>query len=246
MIYIIDTKPFIINEKFENEYDNWNKIDRNGKFLLGETSQALLDTGLLKQKIYIDKSKLLKIRNKHQEMNDNIIKKIPDILNNPVIVLKSESVVNRIVLFSEIQDDNNNPILVAMELNPYENINNVEKIYKVVSSYPKDNYKSMEKWINNKDNILYIDNKKINKWISGLGLRLPVPLKSIDLCNKSIAQHYNKINVTIKDLPDQEKPRERAIKYGVDKLSNEELLSIILKTGIKNSNVKMLASNILS
>ena len=141
MIYIIDTKPFIINEKFENEYDNWNKIDRNGKFLLGETSQALLDTGLLKQKIYIDKSKLLKIRNKHQEMNDNIIKKIPDILNNPVIVLKSESVVNRIVLFSEIQDDNNNPILVAMELNPYENINNVEKIYKVVSSYPKDNYK---------------------------------------------------------------------------------------------------------
>ena len=51
--------------------------------------------------------------------------------------------------------------------------------------------------------------------------------------------------IKIKDLPDNEKPRERAIKYGIESLSNEELISIILKTGTKNSNVKLLASNIL-
>ena len=53
-------------------------------------------------------------------------------------------------------------------------------------------------------------------------------------------------NIKIKDLPENEKPRERAIKYGIDSLSNEELLSIILKTGTKNHSVKHLASLVLS
>ena len=50
----------------------------------------------------------------------------------------------------------------------------------------------------------------------------------------------------IKDIPKSERPRERAIKNGVEVLSNEELLSIILKTGTKNCNVKNLSSKILS
>lgn len=48
-----------------------------------------------------------------------------------------------------------------------------------------------------------------------------------------------------KNIPDNEKPRERLIKYGVENLSNEELLAIILKTGTKKCNVKELANNIL-
>ena len=48
-----------------------------------------------------------------------------------------------------------------------------------------------------------------------------------------------------KNIPDEEKPRERMLKYGVDNLSNEELLAIILKTGTRKYNVKELANNIL-
>lgn len=50
----------------------------------------------------------------------------------------------------------------------------------------------------------------------------------------------------IKDLPKEERPRERLINYGVESISNEELLAIILKTGTKNKSVKELASEILS
>ena len=50
----------------------------------------------------------------------------------------------------------------------------------------------------------------------------------------------------IKDMLDSERPRERAIKYGVKNLSNEELLSIIIKTGTKNCSVKELSNQILS
>ena len=48
-----------------------------------------------------------------------------------------------------------------------------------------------------------------------------------------------------KNIPDEEKPRERLLKYGVENLSNEELLAIILKTGTRKYNVKELANNIL-
>jgi DNA repair protein RadC len=50
----------------------------------------------------------------------------------------------------------------------------------------------------------------------------------------------------IKDLPEEERPRERLINYGVEAISNEELIAIILKTGTKNKSVKLLASEVLS
>ncbi len=248
MDYIIEEKLFRVNENFIGDYNNWNKIDRNGKFLLGEASEALQSTGLLKQKIYIDKSKLIKIKNKHPEMNEEIIKKIPDILNNPTLILKSQSVMGRIIVFGEVNATNDSPVLIAMELNPYENINNVEKIYKVASAYGRKNIKYMQEWLNNKNNILFIDSKKnrTNKWLSGLGLQLPVPLNNIDSCSNILSQSNLKNNIMIKNIPESERPRERAIKYGVESLSNEELLSIILKTGTKNCSVKNLSSLILS
>ncbi len=50
----------------------------------------------------------------------------------------------------------------------------------------------------------------------------------------------------LKDLPEGERPRERLIDYGAENISNEELLSIILKTGTRNKSVKELASEVLS
>ena len=45
-------------------------------------------------------------------------------------------------------------------------------------------------------------------------------------------------NILIKNLPLLERPRERLLKYGVNSLSNEELLSIVLKNGTKSISVK--------
>ncbi len=47
------------------------------------------------------------------------------------------------------------------------------------------------------------------------------------------------------EIPINERPRERLINEGCDKLSNEELLSIILKTGTKNKSVKDLSLELL-
>ena len=53
------------------------------------------------------------------------------------------------------------------------------------------------------------------------------------------------MNVKIKDIPVLERPRERLVNKGVDNLSNEELLAIILKTGSKNMSVKELSNYVL-
>lgn len=50
----------------------------------------------------------------------------------------------------------------------------------------------------------------------------------------------------IKDLPEMERPRERLLLCGVESLSLEELLAIIIKTGTKKHSSKHLAEEILS
>ena len=50
----------------------------------------------------------------------------------------------------------------------------------------------------------------------------------------------------IKEISKEERPRERLLKYGVNNLSNEELLSIVLRCGTKNKSVKELSTDILN
>ena len=49
----------------------------------------------------------------------------------------------------------------------------------------------------------------------------------------------------IKDLPIEERPRERVKKIGIQNISNEELLAIIIKTGTKDKSVKEIACEVL-
>ena len=51
--------------------------------------------------------------------------------------------------------------------------------------------------------------------------------------------------IKFKNLPDCDKPRERLYMYGSENLSNEELISIILKTGTKNMSVKEVSLKLL-
>lgn len=54
------------------------------------------------------------------------------------------------------------------------------------------------------------------------------------------------MGVKIKDIPVNERPCERLISYGVETLSNEELLAIIFKTGRRGISAKELSIELLS
>src|ERR1700737_4273755 len=51
---------------------------------------------------------------------------------------------------------------------------------------------------------------------------------------------------TIHELPDQEKPREKLLRRGIDSLTDAEILAILLRTGVRGCNVIELARKLLN
>lgn len=54
------------------------------------------------------------------------------------------------------------------------------------------------------------------------------------------------IDVKINDIPKNERPIERLIKFGADSLSNAELLAILLRTGTRGENIISISTRLLS
>lgn len=52
--------------------------------------------------------------------------------------------------------------------------------------------------------------------------------------------------VMIRDVPEEERPRERMIRLGADVLSNAELIAILLRTGTSSESVVELGTRVLS
>ena len=52
-------------------------------------------------------------------------------------------------------------------------------------------------------------------------------------------------NVRIHDLPAQDRPRERLAAHGAEKLSNAELIAILLRTGMKGMSAIHIAEQLL-
>ena len=50
----------------------------------------------------------------------------------------------------------------------------------------------------------------------------------------------------VKDMPNEERPREKLLKMGVEALTNEELLAVILGTGTKKEDVMSISRKVIS
>jgi DNA repair protein RadC len=53
-------------------------------------------------------------------------------------------------------------------------------------------------------------------------------------------------HITMHDMPDSERPRERLLQHGAGTLSNAELLAVVLGTGTRSENVLQLAGRVLA
>ena len=170
----VDLTRYSINENFVNEYDRWDKQQTGIYFRTGTTSEALQSIGIDDKNIYFDSSKIIQIKNKHPEMTDDIIKAIPEILENPIMILQSKTRVNRVVVFGEVVDEIGNPVMTALELKPTFYGNEIGNVVKIASAYAKKKGKGLQKFINESD-VLYLDENKnrTESWFQLLRLQLP-------------------------------------------------------------------------
>ncbi len=113
---------FSLREQFPSEIDQWNRDGRpeGERFTLGSTGPVLQGLGAIESDIYMEGDKISTILRKHPEMTLAEIKKIPRILEDPALVLKSKARKSSIVVLGTYRAQNGKPILAAMDLRPRE------------------------------------------------------------------------------------------------------------------------------
>lgn len=170
-------------QSFVNEIDAWNRgeLPTNTDFVLDSTGEVLQGLGAIESDIYINGSKIKKIMREHPEMTLEEIKKIPQILRNPTLILKSGNDVGktadntRILLFGTVKATNGQPVMTGLDLRPIEKKLVIEGMQKVSSAYTKTN--SPIRFIQNSQ-VVYADKNKTTKLLRTIGFQLPIPLQS--------------------------------------------------------------------
>ena len=72
------------------------------------------------------------------KITDSVIKQVPNILENSVLIMESLTVPDRLTLFGEVYDAKNNAVLAVLELNPKDKNGRALSIIKIASAYGKD------------------------------------------------------------------------------------------------------------
>lgn len=208
---------FSIDPEFEAKYDRWDKENPNKVFVLGKTSNALKSIGLNDKFITMDSGKIIKIKNKHHNMTDEVIKNIPKILENPVAIMKSKTKSNRITMFGSLTDANGKPVLAVLELSPIRDGYRLNE-YKVASAYGKDNLQNLI----NTSEMLYVDNKKRTTNLSNeFGLQLPLSFDKSSSSDSIISKDNTNVNNSIYENTDNDTKSESKNKADVKKSAEE-------------------------
>lgn len=160
-----------INPNFARQLDEWDgKSDRT--FSLGTTSEALQSIGIDDRSIMLHATKIRKIFQKHAGMSMNVIKQVPQILENPIVVLKSKQSESRVAVFGEVQDELGEPVLAVIELQPSGSSGEILDLNIVASAYGKSG--NVANFVKSSE-ILYLDpnKKRTDSWFQGIRLQLP-------------------------------------------------------------------------
>lgn len=175
-----NTTSYSIDENFRKNVDDWVKntpedmlSTSHGYFRVGTTSEALKSIGARTDNIYMRKSKIGTIFEDHPEVTVDVIKKVPDILENPVLIMKSLTRSDSIVLLSEKKAENGNSLMVALELTPKPGGRTEAEFSLVTSAYGR-NDENLRNLINNSE-LLYLDTNKnrANTWLMQLRVQFP-------------------------------------------------------------------------
>lgn len=186
--------------EYRHAINAWNQSGRpdGDTFILGVTGDVLQGLGAIESDIYILSEKLNKIMHDHPEMTLEEIKRIPEILEDPVLILESRNAGRgakqntRMVLFGSVKAQNGKPVLSVLDIRPSEKKLFIDDMQKVTSAYTKDTdpvgYVS-------KSNVMYADKKRTIPLLRSIGFQMPIELlRSGSIGNISYFQRSVKLS----------------------------------------------------
>lgn len=193
---------YSIDENYEQDIDDWDSRGRpDGEvFILGRTGDVLQGLGAREQDIYLRSEKVNDIIEKHPEMTLSEIKRIPEVLDDPVIIAKSTGQSRggqntRLTMFGELFTQNGEPVMAILDLRPVENGVVINDMQKVNSAYQRRNSLNYLR----RSELLYVDENRAIPLLQTMGLQIrPTELQRYgSLGNIS----YNRQNVNIEGIP---------------------------------------------
>ena len=279
-----------LNEQAQINYDSNNfakQVDavKNGTFpkrdmlTIGRTPKILQELGLKDLPITMTQKHLDTIMNEsgkykganYHGLGENIVKKLPEALNNPLDVLKSSTKDDSIVLTTDLSDKQDRTIIASIKIDGKGDINNIRIDTNVMTSaYGRNNYDKFMQENIRAGNLLYdIDQgiiKKIDKKTVGERLQLPmrdssdssprlqlpnntIPISNIIPQNENYASSNKKVlnPVEISNLKASDvstTPKLPNITYKTQKGKNSKFYdNLMSKTDMLNDGVRKLIKN---
>lgn len=244
----IDNIQYSIREEYAGEIEAWAKEGKpDGEvFVLGSTGDVLQGLGAIESDIYMMGDKIKAILKKHPEMTLDEIKKIPQILEKPVLILASRSLDKesqgkrkkldntRVVIFGNVKAKNGKPILSVLDLRPIEKKLVVDDMQKVSSAYTKE---TNPKAFVEKSQIMYADKKITTSLLRTMGFRAPIELNDSGYIG-SISYTGQNVKLEGKNFADVVSEGVISNKQYSDRNTEGDLLTEEQKNYFKDSKVR--------
>ena len=144
------------------------RFDNNRWIKLGTTPEALIQSGISEEPMYINFAKIGKIKNDHPEMTADLLKQIPKELNNPVAVFKNtKGKANSYVVLTELSVKGNERVIAALHAD--QEMNGLV-FHKLASAYGKDGTRAYLENMIEKSDVRFVDKQKAGRINSKLQL----------------------------------------------------------------------------
>ena len=191
-------EKYSVNEGFSKDVAEWYRdgMPEGEAFVLGSTGETLQGLGAIESDIYMNGDKINTILREHPEMTIREIQKIPELLDDPILILKSKGSGkggnSRLVLFGSINTQDGQPVLAVLDLRPRENGFVLDDMQKVNSAYAKANPVS---FISQSD-VLFADKKRTVPLLRRFGLTVTSRELLRDGSIGSISYRGNSVNIS--------------------------------------------------
>lgn len=210
---------YSIDPDYAERIEAWDKDGRPNDevFILGSTGDTLQGLGARENDIYMNSEKINLILQKHAKMTIEEIKRIPEVIDDPVMVLASRNTDRsrqntRLVMFGNVKAQDGRPVMCVLDMQPTENKIMINNMQKLTSAYTKD--KAPVQFVRSSEVLYLSENKKrTTALLRTLGFQMPSELQP---CGSMGSITYEKQNVKLEGVKFTELEANGGNRYQLD------------------------------
>lgn len=187
------------NRPFAEQFADYKagKMRPTDLFYLNNTSEYLQAAGLANEPIVMAQSVVTKAQRKAtvdthgHELSDDVILKLPEMIEKPVLLLKSDTVPDSVVVVTSVPDSSGNPVVVALHLSRN---NGFDVVTRIASLYGRKNSRNFIADQLLRGNLIGYSKKEADRLLHRDGLQLPRRNPAVDFDTISVAQDTDAVN----------------------------------------------------